>query len=122
MVRIENEIQYQAAMARIEELLPVVTEDTPTTDKNSIELVLLSNLVADYDNEHYPIKNPSLSDVLRLRMYEQNLSQKALAALVGVSPARMNEFLSGKREPTLKVARDISIKLSIDANIVLGIC
>lgn len=122
MVRIENEIQYQAAMARIEELLPVVTEDTPTTDKNSIELVLLSNLVADFDNEHYPIKNPSLSDVLRLRMYEQNLSQKALAALVGVSPARMNEFLSGKREPTLKVARDISIKLSIDANIVLGIC
>lgn len=122
MVRIENEIQYQAAMARIEELLPVVTEDTPTTDKDSIELVLLSNLVADYDNEHFPIKKPSLTDVLRLRMYEQNLSQKALAAIVGIPPARMNEILSGKREPTLKVARDISIKLSIDANIVLGTC
>ncbi len=122
MARIENEIQYQAAMARIEELLPVVTEDTPTTDKNSVELVLLSNLVADYDDEHFPMKKPSLSDVLRLRMYELNLSQKALAALVGVSPARMNEIISGKREPTFKVARDISIKLSIDANIVLGIC
>ncbi len=122
MARIENEIQYQAAMARIEELLPVVTEDTPTTDKNSVELVLLSNLVADYDDVHFPMKKPSLSDVLRLRMYELNLSQKALAALVGVSPARMNEIISGKREPTFKVARDISIKLSIDANIVLGIC
>ncbi len=122
MARIENEIQYQAAMARIEELLPVVTEDTPTNDKNSVELVLLSNLVADYDDVHFPMKKPSLSDVLRLRMYELNLSQKALAALVGVSPARMNEIISGKREPTFKVARDISIKLSIDANIVLGIC
>lgn len=122
MTRIENENQYQAAMARIEELLPIVTEDTPITDKNSVELVLLSNLVADYDDEHYPMKTPNLSEVLRLRMYEQNLSQKALATLVGISPARMNEIISGKREPTLKVARDISIKLSIDANIVLGIC
>lgn len=122
MAHIENETQYQAAMARIEELLPIVTEDTPTTDKNSIELELLSHLVADYDDIHYPMKSPNLSDVLRLRMYEQNISQKALAALVGVSSARMNEIISGKREPTLKVARSICIKLSIDANIVLGTC
>ncbi len=121
MVRIENESQYQAAMARIEELLPLVTEETPLTDKNSVELVLLSNLVADYDDEHYPVKSPSLSEVLKLRMYEMNLTQRSLASIVGVSPARMNEIISGKREPTLKVARDISIKLSIDANIVLGI-
>lgn len=121
MVRIENESQYQAAMARIEELLPIVTEETPLADKNSVELVLLSNLVADYDDEHYPVKSPSLSEVLKLRMYEMNLTQKSLASIVGVSPARMNEIISGKREPTLKVARDISIKLSIDANIVLGI-
>ncbi len=122
MVRIENESQYQAAMARIEELLPLVTEETPATDKRSVELVLLSNLVADYDDEHYPVKSPSLSEVLKLRMYEMNLTQRSLANIVGVSPARMNEIISGKREPTLKVARDISIKLSIDANIVLGTC
>lgn len=122
MARIENENQYQATMARIEELLPIVKEETPATDKNSVELVLLSNLVADYDEEHFPVKKPSLQDVLKLRMYEMNLTQKSLADIVGVSPARMSEILSGKREPTLKVARDISIKLSIDANVVLGIC
>ena len=55
MTRIETEKQYQAAMARIEELLPLVTEDTPKDDANSIELVLLSNLVADYDEAHYPV-------------------------------------------------------------------
>ena len=108
-------------MARIEELLRIVTDDTPVTDKNSVELAILSNLVADYDEEHYPVEKPSLPNVLRLRMYERNLSQKALAALVGISPSRMNEIISGKREPTFKVARDICIKLSIDANIVLGI-
>ncbi|BBL00453.1 hypothetical protein A3BBH6_06890 [Alistipes onderdonkii subsp. vulgaris] len=55
ITRIENE-QYNAAMTRIEELMPLVTEATPE-DRNSIELVLLSNLVADYEQERYPIKS-----------------------------------------------------------------
>ena len=122
MTRIESEKQYKAAMARIEELLPLVTEDTPEDDVHSVELVLLSNLVADYDNEHYPIGAPSLIDVLRLRMYEMNLTQKAMAELIGISASRLNEILTGKREPTLQVARAICINLSIDANIVLGVC
>ena len=122
MTRIESEKQYKAAMARIEELLPLVTGDTPEDDIHSVELVLLSNLVADYDNEHYPIGAPSLIDVLRLRMYEMNLTQKAMAELIGISASRLNEILTGKREPTLQVARAICINLSIDANIVLGVC
>lgn len=122
MTRIESEKQYKAAMARIEELLPLVTEDTPEDNIHSVELVLLSNLVADYDNEHYPIGAPSLIDVLRLRMYEMNLTQKAMAELIGISASRLNEILTGKREPTLQVARAICINLSIDANIVLGVC
>ena len=122
MTRIESEKQYQAAMARIEELLPLVTEDTPEDDIHSVELVLLSNLVADYDNAHYPIEAPSLISVLRLRMYEMNLTQKAMAELIGISASRLNEILSGKREPTLQIARAICINLSIDAAIVLGVC
>ena len=54
MTKIENEIQYNAFMERIEELLPLVTDDTPLTDKNLVELELLSNLVVDYDEAHYP--------------------------------------------------------------------
>ena len=46
----ENE-QYNVAMVRIEKLMPLVTEETPEDDRNSIELVLLSNLVADYEQE-----------------------------------------------------------------------
>ena len=122
MTRIESEKQYQAAMARIEELLPFVTEETPEDDIHSVELVLLSNLVADYDDAHYPIEAPSLIDVLRLRMYEMKLSQKAMAELIGISASRLNEILTGKREPTLQIARAICINLSIDAAIVLGVC
>lgn len=121
MARIENEMQYKAAMERIEELIPLVDEDTPDSDKNSVELILLSNLVADYDEEHYPIAQPSLADIMKLRMYEMCLTQKNIAEMLGVSPSRVSEYLTGKSEPTLKVARTISQKLSIDAGIVLGV-
>jgi len=57
MTETENELQYKASMERIEELLPLVTDETPLTDKNLVELELLSNLVADYEEAHYPINN-----------------------------------------------------------------
>jgi len=38
-----------------------------------------------------------------------------------VSPSRISDYFTGRSEPTLKVAREISKKLNIDANIVLGI-
>lgn len=121
MVRIKNEKQYNSTMERIEELLHLVNEDAQEEDKNSVELVLLSNLVADYEELTYPVRRPSLTDVLKLRMYEMKLTQKALAELLGVSPSRVNEYMTGKSEPTLKVARNIYSKLSIDADIILGI-
>ena len=102
-------------MERIEELLPLTDENTPLTDKNLIELDLLSELVSEYEDEHYPIKSPSLIDVIKLRMYEMGLNQAKLSELLGV------DYLTGRCEPTLKVARDISKKLNIDANIVLGV-
>ena len=101
--------------------MPLVTDETPLDDPNSIELELLSNLVADYSEEHFALGEPSLADVLKLRMYELGLNQKLLAKQIGVSPSRFSDYISGKCEPTLRVAREISRKLNIDANIVLGV-
>ncbi|MBD5324554.1 MAG: helix-turn-helix domain-containing protein [Bacteroides sp.] len=121
MVKIENEAQYAGALKRVEELMLKLPEDTPMDDPEMVELVLLGNLVADYDEENYPIGEPSLIDVMKLRMYEMGLTQAALAKLIGVSPSRVCDYLSGKSEPTLKVGRVISQKLNIDPAIVLGV-
>ena len=121
MAKIQNETAYKATMERIEELLPLVDDHTPLNDKNLIELDLLSELAEEYEEEHYPIKSPALADVIKLRMYEMGLNQTKLSELLGVSPSRISDYLTGRSEPTLKVARDISKKLNIDANIILGI-
>ena len=44
MDRITKE-QYEFALNRIEDLLPLVTDDTPASDKNAIELTLMSDIV-----------------------------------------------------------------------------
>lgn len=105
MTKIENQAQYEWAVKRVEELLPLVDDNTPLNDPNSIELELLSNLVADYSEEHYALGEPTLVDVLKLRMYEMGLNQKSLSKLIGVSPSRLSDYISGKCEPTLKVAQ-----------------
>ena len=121
MIKIQNETAYKATMARIEELLPLVDDNTPLNDKNLIELDLLSGLVEEYEDIYYPIQTPSLIDVIKLRMYEMGLNQSSLANLIGISKSRISDYLTGRCEPTLKVARDMSVKLNIDAEIVLGI-
>ena len=121
MVRIENETQYQGALKRVTELMLSLPEDTPPDDPSMIELELLGNLVADYDEEHYPVGKPSLIEIIKLRMYEMGLSQAALADLLGVSPSRICDYLSGKSEPTMKVGRRISQKLNISPAIVFGV-
>ncbi|MDR1737373.1 MAG: transcriptional regulator, partial [Candidatus Symbiothrix sp.] len=68
MTKIKNERQYEAACERIEELLAVVDNSTPATDRNLVELDLLGNLVADYEEEHYPVAKPSLPQTIRSRM------------------------------------------------------
>lgn len=121
MTRIENEIQYNWAVEKVEQLLPLVDDNTPETDKNFIELELLSNLVADYSEENFALGTPKLADVLKLRMYEMNLTQSKLSELLKVSQSRISEYLTGKSEPTLKVARNISQKLNISPDIILGV-
>lgn len=50
--KLETEEQYNWAINRIEELRPLVNEDTPFHDHNSVEMELLSFMVMDYEEEH----------------------------------------------------------------------
>lgn len=121
MAQIKTEAQYKAACDRINKLLKVVNNDTPADDKNLLELDLISDLVADYEEEQSPIATPTLAETIKLRMFEMGLTQNKLAELLGISPARTSEIISGKGEPSLKTGREISRKLDIDPAIVLGV-
>jgi len=120
-IAIKTEEQYNTLTKRMEQLLKVVTNKTPINDPNFIELDFISELIADYEEVHFAIPIPSLTDVILLKMEEMNLTQKKLSELLSISTSRVSEYLSGKSEPTLKIARRISKVLNIDPVIVLGV-
>lgn len=120
MAELENERQYEVMLERIEELLPLVSNETPVTDRYMIELVVISNLVEEYEEKYYPIEMPTLAEIIKDEMEERGITQKQLAELLGVSPSRISEYMTGKAEPTLKVARQLHQKLDIDADFILG--
>jgi len=105
--------QYEFALARIEELLPLVDDNTPTNDKKALELSVMSDIVITYETLHFPIEKPSVSELIELSLSEKGITQKELAGNIGVSPSRINDYIAGRSEPTLKIARLICLALNI---------
>lgn len=112
--------QYDYALCRIEELLPLVTDETPANDKNAIELAIVSDVVEAYEKLHYPIAKPTIGELISLSIEEKGMTQKQLAKELGVSPSRVSDYIAGRSEPTLRIARAICTVLDIAPAAMLG--
>jgi HTH-type transcriptional regulator/antitoxin HigA len=112
--------QYEFALARVEELLPLVGDDTPSNDKNAIELTLMSEIVISYEKKHFPIDKPTVSELIEFSLEEKGMTQKELAGEIGISPSRINDYIAGRSEPTLKIARLLCRILNIPPAVMLG--
>jgi len=113
--------QYEYALKRVEELLPLVNDNTPANDRNVVELSVVSDIVISYEMEHYPIGKPTVSELIELAIEEMGITQKQLANKIGVSPSRVNDYISGRSEPSLKVARLLCSTLHIQPAAILGL-
>ena len=112
--------QYTRALLEIEQLIDKVDDSTPKEDPLAVKLMEASDIVEEYEEMYYQIGTPSLIDVIKLRMQELKIKNKDLAVLLGTTPSRISEYLSGKREITLKIARQLHKKLNIDSDIILN--
>jgi Predicted transcription factor, homolog of eukaryotic MBF1 len=62
-----------------------------------------------------------VAQLIELSLEEKQMSQKQLAIEIGVSPSRINDYVSGRAEPTLKIARLLCATLGITPAAMLGI-
>jgi HTH-type transcriptional regulator/antitoxin HigA len=113
--------QYEFALMRVEELLPLVDDNMPANDKKAIELSVMSDIVISYEKEHYPIKKPTVSEIIELYLEEKGMTQKQLACEIGISPSRINDYISGRSEPTLRNAGMLCRILNIPPAVMLGV-
>ena len=104
---IKTESEYRTALNQFEEMLKL-----PEAERSYDDIELLSVLVEKYEEEHYRIDPPDPLEAIRFRMEQAGLTQKDLIPYIG-SRSRVSEVLSGKRELTLAMIRDLNAFLGI---------
>jgi HTH-type transcriptional regulator/antitoxin HigA len=77
-------------------------------------------VIIAYEKRHYPIGRPTTAQIIQVSLEENGLSQKDLAQKIGVSPSRINDYVTGRAEPTLRVARLLCATLGIAPALLLG--
>ncbi|MGC1203879.1 MAG: helix-turn-helix domain-containing protein [Flavobacteriaceae bacterium] len=112
--------EYVEATLKLEALLKIMDQERENEDETlNKELVLISNIIENYEETHFSMGMPNLIDVIELRMFEMKLKQKDLAVLLGTSASRISEIFKGKRDITLSLAKSLHKKLNIDSDIIL---
>lgn len=119
MKTVETKKQYEEALQKIDELLIKIGDNHNYDNPDFVMMDRLSDLVANYEDREFIIETPSLINVIKLKMYEMGLKQKDLAEKLGVPKTRVSEYLRGKREITLDVAKKLHSQLNIDGDIIL---
>ena len=110
---IKNEADYQVALQRLEAIFDASPE-TPEGD----EAEILSLLIENFENQHYPIEAPDPIEAIKIRMEELNLRQKDLVGAIG-GKSRVSEILNKKKRLTVDMIRELERLLHISASVLV---
>ena len=108
---IHTEAQYQKAVKRTLEIFDAV-EGSNEID----ELALLLVLVKDYEDKHIVLPTIDPIEAIKLKMEEKGLKAKDLEPIIG-SKGHVSSILAGRRELTLKIAKQLKNFLDLPAEI-----
>jgi HTH-type transcriptional regulator/antitoxin HigA len=111
---IKSEIDYRNALKRLE-----VIFDAPVDTKEGDEAEILSLLIENYENEHYPIEAPDPIEAIKIRMEELNMRQKDLVGIIG-GKSRVSEILNRKKRLTVEMIRELERILEISASVLVN--
>ena len=111
---IKSEKDYRDALERLE-----VIFDAQIDTKEGDEAEILSLLIENYENEHYPIEAPDPIEAIKIRMEELNLRQKDLVGIIG-GKSRVSEILNRKKRLTVDMIRELELTLQISASVLVN--
>lgn len=113
--------KYEYAQARIDALLPQITENTPMDDPLMMELMIVTDIVEAYEEVHCNIPVPTLGEIILDALDTAGMTSKQLADKIGVSPSRISDYIHNRCEPTLRIARQLCQILGITPAEMLGL-
>lgn len=110
---IRTEAEYDAALARIDELI-----DAPEGSPEYEELNAVADVVERYEDVHYPIGPPTPLGALLHHMDQQGLCERDLVPWLG-DEATVAAVLAGERALTAPMMRALHERLGIPADVLL---
>ena len=111
---IKTDRQYYESLKRLDEIF-----DAPPNTPEGDEAEILSILIENFENEHYPIDAPDPIEAIRIRIEEMDLKQKDLIPMIG-SKSKTSEVLNRKKKLSVEMIRNLSEKLNISANVLIA--
>jgi HTH-type transcriptional regulator/antitoxin HigA len=111
---IKTVADYDIALAAIDKLLALSEPSAEQLD----ELELISVLVENYEEEHYPIGLPDPIEAIKFRMEQDGLTKKDLQKYIG-SASKVSEVLNRKKPLSLTMMRALHEGLGIPAEVLM---
>lgn len=111
---IKSELDYRNALNRLELIF-----DSAINTKEGDEAEILSLLIENYENEHYPIEAPDPIEAIKIRMEELNMRQQDLVGIIG-GKSRVSEILNKKKRLTVDMIRELEKTLDISASVLVN--
>lgn len=112
---IKNNHQYESALSRIYKLMQ---KELKVNSPESDELEILSVLVKEYEQTHFPMVKPNPLAAIKFRLEQKGMSESELSEILG-NRSRKSEILSGKRKLSLTMIRKLNEVLNIPAEVLI---
>ncbi len=113
---IHTRAEHEAALKAI---APVFARDPMPGTPEGDWLEIMVTLIENYENKHYPISPPEPVEAIKFRMEQQGLTAADLAPAIGRTN-RVYEVLSGKRQLTLPMIRNLHSMFNIPLESLVG--
>ena len=113
LMSIRSDDDLEAAQEVMDELLA----KRKLSSGETLYLDALSDLVAAYEDEHYPIGPASDAEMLRHLMEAKGVSQIELHRSTEIAKSTISEVLAGKKAFTRKIVRKLAEFFDVDKSV-----
>jgi HTH-type transcriptional regulator/antitoxin HigA len=113
LASLKSEEQFQGAQAALDELLV----KGKLTVGEEMYLDALSDLIASYEDAHYPIAPASDADMLRHLMEAKGVTQAELHQNTGLAKSSISEVLAGRKTFSRQMIRKLAEYFKVDVGI-----
>lgn len=104
---IHTDVDLEQAFARV-----AVLWDAEAGTSEADELEVLSILIENYEDQHYPMELSDPIEAIKFKMEQQGLAARDLEPFIG-SSGRVSEVLNRKRRLSLRMVKNLHDGLKI---------